>query len=147
MPERVIRIQAAVDVDDEGVTRTIDDALALDGIIKILTPIGTNGSYTLPPCVISAVPESEDDEEDEPLSRHDHLLAGFLGEDIERVRLYNASPTFRHAIDTLVAMAPAWVEGMAVAAQDQDLRDRQQMRLMEQMPPGPIVIRDDGIDS
>ncbi len=70
-------------------------------------------------------------EPDEPLSRRDHLLAGFLGEDIKRVHLYNTSPSFQHAIETLVAMAPAWVDGLAAHAEEQDRHARQLALAME----------------
>lgn len=38
----------------------------------------------------------------------------------DKWQLYNTSPSFKHAIDTLVLMLPAWVDGLAERSEETD---------------------------
>jgi len=65
-----------------------------------------------------------------PGYRMSQLREGLVGED--HARLYHESATFRRAVDTLVAMLPRWIDGLAADAAEQDRRVEERIATMSE---------------
>lgn len=71
--------------------------------------------------------------EDHP--QHQQLLQALLRPEHFEPWHYNA--TFKYSVETLARMLPAWIDGLAAAATDQDvLTQRMKQEAMRSMTPG-----------
>lgn len=70
------------------------------------------------------------------------LVAALVGEHVQK---YERNAYFHHAVDTLAAMLPAWIDGLADQAEKQAEVLAQHVQLMEQSPPQPLRLSEQAV--
>lgn len=75
-----------------------------------------------------------------PSSRAREIVVALVGP--EHRQRYTMSPSFRQAVDTLVAMLPAWVDGLAAQSDEADRRIAAAAEALARSPIGPFPMPD-----
>lgn len=68
------------------------------------------------------------------------LVAALVGEHVQK---YETNSMFHHAVDTLAAMLPAWVDGLADQAEKQAEELAERVERLQMSPPQPLLLSEE----
>lgn len=73
----------------------------------------------------------------------ENLVKALLGNDTDRIFLYQTSPSFHATVDLLASLLPSWIDGLAAKANETDAVMRERLEALERSGIVGIQVADD----